>query len=175
MNALRVTFKLKGTAQPHTSADYGRAKLIPAHSVRQRRSAAHSTTIKAKPHSSRHKVQSTKYKVQSSKLKARLCPSLADNQDHKRAGFHGSCGSLARFSCWSFSVFSRWKKDFLCLRIEGHRFRALLGLHCSGIFVFVSRLFMEDTQGSLTTRKRRSDEILGQTRHSRHPFRLENW
>src|ERR1700730_115573 len=93
----------------------------------------------------------TKIKAQSTKIG--FAPSLADNQDHERSGFHCTCGSFARFSGWSLRVFGRWKKDFLCLRIECHRFRALLGLHRSCIFVFVSRLFVENTQGPITARK----------------------
>jgi hypothetical protein len=60
-----------------------------------------------------------------------------NDQDRKCSRLHAALGTPARFGRRNLLIFGRRQKDLLSLRIEGHRLRARLRLHRSGILVVI--------------------------------------
>src|SRR5436309_8177935 len=78
---------------------------------------------------------------------------FADDDYHKRSRLDGALRSPPWFGGRGFQVLGSGKKDLLCLWVEGHRLRARLCLHRSGVFVGGRRLRTVDAQGPISARK----------------------
>src|SRR5204863_9770890 len=78
---------------------------------------------------------------------------LTDHHHRERVWLDAALGPAPGCSRRRFKVLSRGKKYFPGFRIESHGPGTRLSLYCSGVFVFISGLFMKDTQDTFAAGK----------------------